>query len=180
MREYQPPTVVVEYDGSREAREAVTIAAARAGPDGTVVVHARPSAARWLPVRLAVVVRRRHLDAQLAAGSNPLSNRMLALRARQLRQPTARRRLATTIEGAVKAARHPGVWTAAVTPRGLGRAAESDLLRIAERLRCGEAIGERGAAIASELVADGAGPLYHPAERHRLAARISFALRWLE
>jgi nucleotide-binding universal stress UspA family protein len=44
-----PATIVVGYDGSHEAREAVTLAAERAGPDGTVVVlHVRPSPSRWL------------------------------------------------------------------------------------------------------------------------------------
>jgi hypothetical protein len=85
------------------------------------------------------------------------------------------------IEGAVKAARRPTVWSAAVTRHGPGWVAQSDVLRIAERLRCSEAIGERGAAIASELVGRRSpGPLYHSAERHGLAAGISLALRWLE
>jgi nucleotide-binding universal stress UspA family protein len=45
----QPVTIVVGYDGSDEAREALAVATERAGPDGTVVVaHARPSPARWL------------------------------------------------------------------------------------------------------------------------------------
>jgi nucleotide-binding universal stress UspA family protein len=47
--EDQSPTIVVGYDGSQEAREAVAVAAQRAGPDGTVViVHARPSPSEWL------------------------------------------------------------------------------------------------------------------------------------
>jgi nucleotide-binding universal stress UspA family protein len=45
----QPVTIVVGYDGSDEAREAVAVAAERAGQEGTVVVvHVRPSPARWL------------------------------------------------------------------------------------------------------------------------------------
>lgn len=45
----QPPTILVGYDGSDEAREAVAVATERAGADGTVVVvHARPSPAKWL------------------------------------------------------------------------------------------------------------------------------------
>jgi nucleotide-binding universal stress UspA family protein len=45
----QPVTIVVGYDGSDEAREAVAVAAEHAGRGGTVVaVHVRPSPANWL------------------------------------------------------------------------------------------------------------------------------------
>ena len=45
----QPATILVGYDGSDESREAVAVASDRAGRDGTVVVvHVRPSPARWL------------------------------------------------------------------------------------------------------------------------------------
>jgi nucleotide-binding universal stress UspA family protein len=47
--ESHPPTFVVGYDGSAEARRALEVAAARARPGGTVVVvHAAPSASEWL------------------------------------------------------------------------------------------------------------------------------------
>jgi hypothetical protein len=55
----RPATIVVGYDGSDEAREAVAVAAEHAGRDGTVVaVHVRP------PV---VVVPRRAVRAARAA-----------------------------------------------------------------------------------------------------------------
>jgi nucleotide-binding universal stress UspA family protein len=45
----QRGTILVGYDGSDESREAVAVAAVRAGPRGTVVVvHVRPSPAKWL------------------------------------------------------------------------------------------------------------------------------------
>jgi nucleotide-binding universal stress UspA family protein len=48
-REHQPATIMVGYDGSVEAREAVAVAAERAGPDGTIVIaYAQPSPAKWL------------------------------------------------------------------------------------------------------------------------------------
>jgi nucleotide-binding universal stress UspA family protein len=44
-----PRTIVTGYDGSAEARHALTVAADRAGPGGTVVVvHATPPASAWL------------------------------------------------------------------------------------------------------------------------------------
>src|SRR4051812_7615309 len=43
------PVIVVGYDGSDESREAVVLAAERAGPDGTVIpVHVMASASSWL------------------------------------------------------------------------------------------------------------------------------------
>jgi nucleotide-binding universal stress UspA family protein len=42
-------TIVAGYDGSPEARHALTLALDRAGPEGTVViVHAAPRASAWL------------------------------------------------------------------------------------------------------------------------------------
>ena len=43
------PIIVVGYDGSEESRMALTVAAERAGPDGTVVpVHVTIAASNWL------------------------------------------------------------------------------------------------------------------------------------
>jgi hypothetical protein len=133
-----------------------------------------------LAIRVAVLARRRELDARLAAGDNPLSSRALALRARQLHDPTIRQALAKGIEKVVTTARRASPWSAVVVPRGLSPAAECDLLSIAARLRGSEPIGERGAAITSALISDGTGPLYDPAATDRLEARIALALRWLD
>jgi nucleotide-binding universal stress UspA family protein len=49
VSDVQPATILVGYDGSDESREAVAVASDRVGRDGTVVVvHVRPSPARWL------------------------------------------------------------------------------------------------------------------------------------
>ena len=43
------PVIIVGYDGSEESRMAVTVAAERAGPHGTVVpLHVTPTASSWL------------------------------------------------------------------------------------------------------------------------------------
>jgi hypothetical protein len=137
-----------------------------------------PSAGRL--TRIAVLMHRRRLDAELAAGANPLRTTALALRARQLREPNTRRRLATAIERAVKLARQPSSRSALVDPRSLDSAAERDLLEIAVRLRGRPQVAERAVAIVSALVTDGTGRLYNPAAKHSLRDRVELALHWLD
>jgi hypothetical protein len=131
-------------------------------------------------VRIVVFLHRARLDAELAAGANPLHSPASALRARQLRNPLTRARLATAIERAVKLARRPPRASVVVAPCRLDSVAERDLLTIAFRLRCSPPVEERAVAIVSALVTDGAGPLYNPAASHRLRDRVELALRWLE
>jgi hypothetical protein len=130
--------------------------------------------------RIVVLLHRRRLDAELAAGANPLRSPALALRARQLRDPITRQRLATAIERVVKLARQPLRRSAIVAPCRLDSATQRGLLRIAIRLRRSPEIGERAMAVVSALVADGAGPLYNPAANHLLPDRVELALRWLD
>jgi hypothetical protein len=131
-------------------------------------------------LRLAVWIRRRRLDAELAAGWNPLGSPALALRARQLAEPAQRRCLATAIERALDLARRPAYRSGMIAPCRLDAAAERDLRYIALRLRTSGPIGERGAAIVSKLISDGTGPLYNPAISHRLRDQAVLALRCLD
>jgi nucleotide-binding universal stress UspA family protein len=72
--ESRPPTFVVGYDGSAEARRARQVAAGRARPSGTVVaVHATPSASEWLDSSFydsAVTARLRREDEILGELAN--------------------------------------------------------------------------------------------------------------
>ena len=72
--ESHPPTFVVGYDGSAEARRALQVAAGRARPGGTVVaVHATPSASEWLDSSFydsAVTARLRREDEILGELAN--------------------------------------------------------------------------------------------------------------
>jgi hypothetical protein len=126
-------------------------------------------------LRLAVWLRRRRLDADLARGANPLESPALALRARQLGEPAQRHCLATAIERALDLARRPPRRSGLVAPGDLDRAAQHHLERNACRLRTNRPIGERGGA----LVSDGTGPLYNPATSHRLRDHAVLALRCL-
>lgn len=114
--------------------------------------------------RLAVWLRRRRLDADLARGANPLESPALGLRARQLGEPAQRHCLATAIERALDHVRRPPRRSGLVAPGDLDRAAQHHLERIACRLRSNRPIGERGDALVSELVSDGTGPLYNPGD----------------
>jgi hypothetical protein len=136
-----------------------------------------PEAGRLL--RIAVWLRRRRLDTALAAGANALESPALALRARQLGERARRRCLAMAIERALDLARRPPRRSGVVPPCDLV-GAERDLARIAIRLRSSRPIGERGAAIVSELLTDGTGPLYNPATSHRLRDQAVLALRCLD
>jgi hypothetical protein len=137
-----------------------------------------PEAGRRL--RLAVSVRRRKLDAELAAGANPLGSPALALRARQLGEPAQRRCLASAIERALERVCRPPRRSGVIVPCRLDDAAQRDLVRITMRLRTGGPIRERGAAMVSELISDGTGPLYNPATSHRLRDEATLALRCLD
>jgi hypothetical protein len=145
--------------------------------DAYLRTGAVPRAGRQL--RIVVWLRRRQLDAALAAGANPLESPALALRARQLGEPARRRCVAMAIERALDLARRRPRRSGAIPPCDLADA-ERDLERIAIRLRSSRPIRERGAAIVSELLTDGTGPLYNPATNHRLRDRAVLALRCLD
>ena len=107
-------------EAARRARKRLPAAAAGGRPAGRgrPPARGRTDRAHGRLARPQGVEARRCTHAGVApAGPSPrrvpnlfvsiLSNRMLGLRARQLRQSTAHRRLAPTIQGAVKAARRP-------------------------------------------------------------------------
>jgi hypothetical protein len=81
---------------------------------------------------------------------------------------------------ALDLARRPPRRSGLVAPCELNEAAERDLQRIAIRLRSSRPIGARGAAMVSELLSDGTGPLYNPATGHRLRDHTVLALRCLD
>jgi hypothetical protein len=124
--------------------------------------------------------QRYDLDERLASGAAP----ELELRARQLLSTSERDRIATGIEQSV--AQAASQWPPApaqFVPLGSPRIRECapELLTIARRLRDGDPIDVRGVAMASQLLYDGAGPLYrdgrgdllHRARSVRLALDVS-------
>ena len=114
--------------------------------------------------RLTVLVSRRRLDWELAAGCGERRTGALAMRARQLTVPSTRRRLARSLRRVVSdvEARRAGGFRAALPLRhNEVRAYREGLLGIAERLEQPAALSACGVARAIVLLTDGCGPLYY-------------------
>jgi hypothetical protein len=103
------------------------------------------------------------LDRQLAAGRPARSGQALAIRARDIATPAARRKLARRWTNVLdQASRRPVPrFVGAPLQRGAVIAAERDLHAMISVLTSGRPIDARGAAMASELLRDGTGPLYN-------------------
>jgi hypothetical protein len=107
-------------------------------------------------------VRAPSLDRQLATGCPPGSSPALAIRARRILSPAARRQLAQGWNHVLDLASRPPVPR---TPRGpLCRsriiAAEGDVREMLGVLTGAHPVAARGAALASVLLSDGTGPLH--------------------
>jgi hypothetical protein len=134
-------------------------------------------------IRLQALVRRAALDAQLADGRNPRTSPQLELRAAQLTERAARRRLSAAFRAAVEDARSP-MRRRGLSPRvPVNRRAvldcRSQLEALADRLVVAEHPRPRGVAIARLLLVDGAGPLYVRSRADQLVHVIHTAERAL-
>ncbi|MGH3301688.1 MAG: hypothetical protein ACRDOK_08415 [Streptosporangiaceae bacterium] len=115
------------------------------------------------------------LDRQLAAGPPPRSSDALAIRAREIVSPAARRKLAQRWVNVLdQASRRP----VPLSPRAPLRrsaviAAGRDLREMISVLSGGRPIDARGAAMASSLLSDGTGPLYN----HRSPVELGTVVR---
>lgn len=103
------------------------------------------------------------LDRQLAAGRARRSSRALAIRARDIITPAARRELAQRWTNVLNQARRQPVprFVRAPLQRRAVIAAEQDVREMISVLSSGQPIDARGAAMASALLSDGTGPLYN-------------------
>jgi hypothetical protein len=110
--------------------------------------------------RLAAWIRRFGLDEALAAGEDAHADPLLACRAEQLRSARQRKRLARTLRTAVREADRAVGLTAAAPISPSVRAVRVPLLTLAVRLETDPAVGVRGIAMATQLVTDGASPLF--------------------
>jgi hypothetical protein len=112
--------------------------------------------------RLRVRVRRDSLDRRLAAGEDPRTDPDLALRAEELTEGDARRRIAMVVYRLIdEAAGAPAPFSSKVPlARGAIVACAPRLCLIAGRLESGRPIAARGVAQAAILVHEGKSPLY--------------------
>jgi hypothetical protein len=148
-----------------------------AGPGRTRHVLVRDELGRlrlrrlWSWHRVLARCAAARLDRQLAAGASPESSARLAVRAIQLTSMKFRRDLAASVQRILAAAGDPPAVmpsrAAAAPPRlPLSRAQISQLAgplaRLAGYLVAPGPVPVQGVAMASQLLADGTSPLYHP------------------
>jgi hypothetical protein len=114
-------------------------------------------------LRVEVFLRRWSLDHRLAMGERPELDPALALRARQLMQDKTRRSLARSLRRSLQLAYQPMRWGSSAP---LDRRAVVDATPlmdgIARRLTAPMPVGVRGVALISDMLGDGASPLYDP------------------
>jgi hypothetical protein len=129
--------------------------------------------------RLLVRALAPSLDRQLAAGRPPRSSRTLAIRARAIVSPAARRELAQRWASVLDRAGRSPVPRSPRAPlrRGAVIAAAADLREMIYVLTSGLPIDARGAAMAGRLLSDGTGPLYNYRSRVELGTVARAATR---
>jgi hypothetical protein len=137
-------------------------------------------AGRW--TRLAVWVHAARLDRQLAGGRPPESGRLLAARAQQLVSASSRYDLAQSwAHVLVEAERGPRMRNPRVRlDRRRIHACEPEIRELIQALLTPLPIPVRGAAMASNLLSDGGGPLYQARGAGRLGAAVGSAIANLD
>lgn len=126
------------------------------------------------------------LDRELAAGASPETSAHLAARAVQLTSDKTRRRLAASVRRILAAAGDPAAVTMITArPARLPLARErirqsaGPLAGLAGYLAAPGPVPVQGVAMVSQLLADGAGPLYRQASADDLGDLIDKATRAL-
>jgi hypothetical protein len=130
--------------------------------------------------RALVSSRATLLDSRLAEGDSPESGRLIALRARALVVPARRQQLASAWDRLVEMARERPAAAHVPLRRDRIVAAEADIRELQRSLRASAPVPARGVAIASSLLADGAGPLYNRTSRVDLRAAVQEAIQHLD
>jgi hypothetical protein len=112
-----------------------------------------------------------------------LRARLRATRDARMASERSRRRLARELENAIARAEQRYTPFSAAIPvchEAAAGEARGALLDLAERLRAPRRVDPDGVCLARELLVDGAGPLYAPAEPGQLRAAVLRALRALD
>lgn len=139
----------------------------------------QPRAWPWDPA--LTHIRGTLLDKRLADGAAPESGRLIALRARALVIPARRQRLASDWDRLVRAAlERPATRARVPLRRDRIVAAEADIRELQYSLRASAPVPARGVALASNLLTDGAGPLYNRNSPVDLRAAVQAAIQHLD
>src|ERR1700722_12052408 len=129
--------------------------------------------------RIRARLRTMRLDQELAAGSSPESNMLLALHAARLSQPSQRQRLAGNVRAVAAAAQRSRRTKAPIDREGI-RLALGELEAVAARLDTYGPVDVRGIARVRTLLADGASPLHHRSQAGLLRRELVATLRALD
>jgi hypothetical protein len=127
--------------------------------------------------RLTTRLQHSALDARIARGEPLDEDPALAVRAAELTELTARRRLARNLERAISDSMRPRGLSPAVPvhPCALAEARPA-LEQLVVALRCPEPVRPRGVALVERLLIDGGSPLYTGGGEETLEARARRAL----
>ncbi len=133
-------------------------------------------------LHLSAALRGVTLDRELAAGVEPETNAVLAVRARRLTGPRGRKLVIDGLAGALsRATDGTAGFSAAVRPQARElRDASAVLTALEARLRDSELVTARGMALLRVLLTDAASPLYQPSATGELASRLRAAAAALE
>jgi hypothetical protein len=135
---------------------------------------------RWRD-RLVVRARASALDQELAAGASPESSLALAVHAGRLCEPAQRWLLARSLTRIVAFSDAPaGRRLKAPICRPAVQRARDELSAVVGRLSATGPVGVQGVARIRELLADGTGPLYQPAQPEQLRHELVTALDALD
>jgi hypothetical protein len=144
----------------------------------------RRSGVRRRPARSALFAwwHALELDRQLAAGADPRSSAVLAMRARRITAARSRRRISGGLAGALSRAQggHPGFTAAVRSDAREVLTARTVLTALAARLRAPEPVAPQGVAMLLMLLTDGTSPLYRPGAPGALGSRLRAAAVALE
>ncbi len=138
----------------------LTVKTPRRSSDRTELSVPKPR----LRLRLRVGFSRFRLDRELAAGQPAGASKELALRARQLTELPARRRLASSLRHTVADAQRPnppGFSSAVPMRRDAVRSCGEAMLGLADRLEQEPPLSASAVARVLVLLSDGTGPLYN-------------------
>jgi hypothetical protein len=129
--------------------------------------------------RIRARLRTMSLDEQLAAGTSPESNVLLAVHAARLSQPNQRRRLADSLRAVAHTAEQPRRTKAPINRQGV-RLVLGELEAVATRLATNDPVDVSGIARVRTLLANGGSPLHRRSQAGLLQQELVSALDALD
>ena len=169
LRQQAQRTMRLQPDGSNTGRQSTLLVLDPAHPERVIARTDRI----WRRILSRPIASR--VDRQIASGRSTDSSRVVARRAHALVSPAVRGRLARDWEGLLTQARRPRGMHDPRVPFNSGSimGCENQIVQLISALSASLPLPARGVAMASQLLSDGAGPLYN----RRRSADLDSALR---